>query len=290
MAISSSSLLEALLVSAAAMTAGCGTPARQPAASVAVSARWNAAQRPSPACACACPAAAVSAGALPALTHYQLTHARVQSSSAMPFVEELAHRTGHDLAKVGAVLLPAPRPMGEGELPDEGLALGGPHIFVGSIAHTTTSWSYVLGDSIRIHQLLPLGARGFVVLYSWYSPDEILFQRTMAEWRLALFAPDDRLAADVSFLTRIPHRAPGSWSAIQTALTTRSGRLLAEVRYVRGAPARDPNPAASVAPEQLLQLFEVLVDVGTNCLSIDHVALVQDGFVPVAGVTSATSL
>lgn len=283
MAISFSARFQVLLFSAATI-AGCRAPAPQPAGAVAVT--GAPVTTFSSGCACTCPASAVSVSALPELTQYPLTHGRVLSGSAMPFVEELARRTGHDLAKVSSELLPKPVPLAESELPDEGLALGGPHIFVGSTAHTTASWSYVLGDSIRIHQLLPLGARGFVVLYSLYSPDEILFQRTIAEWRLALFTPDDRLLADAAFLTRIPHPAPGSWSAIQTGLTVRSGRLLVEVSYLRGAPARDPTLPASVASEQLLQRFEVLVSLGTTCLLVGNTVLVQDKFALVAPPTA----
>jgi hypothetical protein len=217
---------------------------------------------------------------LPALNEYRATQAQVERSVAMPYVTELATRFGFDLGKVRAALLPEPIPLKAEELPDEGLELGGAHISVGSALHTTADWSYVRGDSIRIHQLLPIraadGSQLYIVLYSLCSPDEILFQRTMGEWRTALFsAPEELLATEV-FYTRIPHSAPGTWLSFQTSLRLKNGQPIATIAYLHAAPPLKTSP--DVRPAQRREEFEVSFVLGKSCLTLVETTLVHDEF------------
>jgi hypothetical protein len=200
----------------------------------------------------------------------------------MPYVAELAQRAGWDLSKVRAALLPEPARLKPGELPDQGLELGGPHIGVGSAQQTTADWSYVLGESIRIHQWLPIraadGSRLFIVLYSLFSPDEILYQRTMAEWRAALFTENEQLVATSTFFTRIPHSAPGLWSAFQTGLALSGGQPFVTIAYLHAAPPPSSQAAPVIDREQRVEEFKVSLVLGKSCLTLGDTILVRDEF------------
>lgn len=77
--------------------------------------------------------------------------------------------------------------------------------------------------------LEPASEPRIVVLYSRYSPQDIVLDRLMAEWRVALFTVDGKLIARETFVTRIPYVA--SWDTIDAFLGREGARLMANVTY-----------------------------------------------------------
>lgn len=230
-----------------------------------------------PSCACRCRPVSFRLEPAAAPTRYRASQGKVLAERAMPYVAETAALTGFDLTAVARTLVPPPRPLAPEELPDERLDLHGPHVMVGSLDHTRADWTYVFGDTLRIHQLLAVrddaGQRRHLVLYARYSPDELLYQRTMAEWRLALVVGTNVLS-DVPFYTRIPHSAPDTWSALQTRLALEAGQPVVSVRYLASA----PRPV--LGKDQMAEEFVARFALGTDCVALSSVALVRDDYRP----------
>ncbi len=87
--------------------------------------------------------------------------------------------------------------------------------------------------SVRVYDVArvePQGSEPLVaVLYSTFSPQDILLDRYMAEWRVALFSLSGTLMARQAFVTRIPFLA--EWTSIYAALELESGKLAARITY-----------------------------------------------------------
>ncbi|HLK63352.1 MAG TPA: hypothetical protein VKU19_07925 [Bryobacteraceae bacterium] len=158
---------------------------------------------------------------------YQATHGKRVEGFAAPYVSDYAAANQIDLDQLDAALFPNGHPQTGPEALD---------VILESGAHTNGNWTYYSSATVSLHQLMMVRAEAsreafLLALYNRAIPKEIIIDRFISEWRLALFSANGKLLADVPFVTRIPHHEEGMWDAISTGLEIQGGSPMVRIGY-----------------------------------------------------------
>jgi hypothetical protein len=210
-----------------------------------------------------CPSSAVLPWREPGARNYEDTQGGRLAWIAAPYVQSDAEALDIDWLRIALLLT------GSADGPRSSSAPPG-IVAVGSPRHTTSNWSYVRGERIRLYQLLPVrdsaGREGYLALSSRVSPDQAA-NSARSEFRVSLFSPGYELESEVVLVTTPPQRQ-GGYKALETQLELSDGQPMATVRYLTNLPAlatstASPEPAASAAAF----ILRLSLDLASRCLA-----------------------
>jgi hypothetical protein len=210
----------------------------------------------------ACRPAPVAPGAARSLPDYEDTQGHWGAWSVMPYVPGDVASIDADWRRVALSLVP-PRPEPPGS---NGMATPLDPAAVGSLEHTTSRWSYVKGDQLRLHQLLAIvdggGREGFLGMYATASPRDLLLRRETI-WHVALLTPAYEVVRHVVLHAQPPQHV--AYRALQTGLTVVAGQPVARVRYLERVP--EPGTTGVAASDDWELEARLSLDLEQNCLA-----------------------